>query len=200
MRALSGRKIIGLSSGDPNIDTDPRIIAAAERAMRAGRHPLRTAGRTAGAARGDRRARGEPIGRRLRSGRRDRDAGRQVRAAHRADGGGADRRRGAGARARLGELRAVRQARRRQPVGISMLDRIDEATLERVVTPRTKAIIVNSPVNPTGRVLLEPTRSRACSPSPSATTSGSCSTRSIATCSTPANFPTRSACPAGGSA
>ena len=33
---LSGRKIIGLSSGDPNIDTDPRIIAAAERAMRQG--------------------------------------------------------------------------------------------------------------------------------------------------------------------
>jgi len=32
----SGRKIIGLSSGDPNIDTDPRIIAAAERAMRQG--------------------------------------------------------------------------------------------------------------------------------------------------------------------
>ena len=32
----SGRKIIGLSSGDPNIDTDPRIIAAAERAMRDG--------------------------------------------------------------------------------------------------------------------------------------------------------------------
>src|SRR5882757_5512859 len=32
----SGRRIIGLSSGDPNIDTDPRIIAAAERAMRRG--------------------------------------------------------------------------------------------------------------------------------------------------------------------
>src|SRR5215471_6105598 len=32
----SGRKIIGLASGDPNIDTDPRIIAAAERAMRQG--------------------------------------------------------------------------------------------------------------------------------------------------------------------
>src|ERR1700759_2818085 len=32
----AGRKIIGLSSGDPNIATDPRIIEAAERAMRAG--------------------------------------------------------------------------------------------------------------------------------------------------------------------
>jgi aspartate/methionine/tyrosine aminotransferase len=38
------------------------------------------------------------------------------------------------------------------PVGISMLDRIDDAALERAVSPRTKAIIVNSPVNPTGRV------------------------------------------------
>src|SRR5689334_21254491 len=32
----SGRRILGISSGDPNIDTDPRIIAAAERAMHAG--------------------------------------------------------------------------------------------------------------------------------------------------------------------
>src|SRR5437016_8608228 len=32
----AGRRVIGLSSGDPNIATDPRIIAAAERAMRAG--------------------------------------------------------------------------------------------------------------------------------------------------------------------
>ena len=33
-----------------------------------------------------------------------------------------------------------------------MLDRIDEAALARVVSERSKAIIVNSPVNPTGRV------------------------------------------------
>ena len=48
----SGRRILGLSSGDPNIVTDPRIIAAAERAMRgdkthysapAGEPELRTA-------------------------------------------------------------------------------------------------------------------------------------------------------------
>ena len=31
-----GRKVIGLSSGDPNIATDPRIIAAAERALARG--------------------------------------------------------------------------------------------------------------------------------------------------------------------
>ena len=33
---LAGRPVIGLSSGDPNIPTDERIIAAAERSMRAG--------------------------------------------------------------------------------------------------------------------------------------------------------------------
>jgi ABC-type amino acid transport system permease subunit len=32
----AGRKVIGLSSGDPNIATDPRIIAAAERALHRG--------------------------------------------------------------------------------------------------------------------------------------------------------------------
>src|SRR3546814_16804915 len=32
----SGRKIFGLSSGDPNIETDPRIVAAAEQAIRNG--------------------------------------------------------------------------------------------------------------------------------------------------------------------
>src|SRR3546814_2369999 len=32
----SGRKIFGLSSGDPNIETDPRLVAAAEQALRNG--------------------------------------------------------------------------------------------------------------------------------------------------------------------
>src|SRR5215471_10164842 len=32
----AGRKVIGLSSGDPNIATDPRIIAAAERSLARG--------------------------------------------------------------------------------------------------------------------------------------------------------------------
>ena len=53
----SGRQIIGLSSGDPNIETDARIIAAAERAMRGGRHALRSGAGPAGLARGDRAAR-----------------------------------------------------------------------------------------------------------------------------------------------
>jgi len=32
----AGRRILGLSSGDPALPTDPRIVAAAEKAMRDG--------------------------------------------------------------------------------------------------------------------------------------------------------------------
>jgi aspartate/methionine/tyrosine aminotransferase len=149
---LSGRKIIGLSSGDPNIDTDPRIIAAAERAMR----------------QGDTRY-GPPAGiPSLREAIVKREADRSGVTYDPADvivtPGGKF--------ALLTALMAVAQNGDEvlvpepgwvsygpcvrlaggTPVGISMLDRIDEAMLERVVTPRTKAIIVNSPVNPTGRV------------------------------------------------
>jgi len=149
---LSGRKIIGLSSGDPNIDTDPRIIAAAERAMR----------------QGDTRY-GPPAGiPSLREAIVKREADRSGVTYDPADvivtPGGKF--------ALLTALMAVAQSGDEvlvpepgwvsygpcvrlaggTPVGISMLDRIDEAMLERVVTPRTKAIIVNSPVNPTGRV------------------------------------------------
>jgi aspartate aminotransferase len=149
---LSGRKIIGLSSGDPNIDTDPRIIAAAERAMR----------------QGDTRY-GPPAGiPSLREAIVKREADRSGVNYDPADvivtPGGKF--------ALLTALMAVAQNGDEvlvpepgwvsygpcvrlaggTPVGISMLDRIDEAMLERVVTPRTKAIIVNSPVNPTGRV------------------------------------------------
>jgi aspartate/methionine/tyrosine aminotransferase len=149
---LSGRKIIGLSSGDPNIDTDPRIIATAERAMR----------------QGDTRY-GPPAGiPSLREAIVKREADRSGVTYDPADvivtPGGKF--------ALLTALMAVAQSGDEvlvpepgwvsygpcvrlaggTPVGISMLDRIDEAMLERVVTPRTKAIIVNSPVNPTGRV------------------------------------------------
>jgi aspartate/methionine/tyrosine aminotransferase len=149
---LSGRKIIGLSSGDPNIDTDPRIIAAAERAMR----------------QGDTRY-GPPAGiPSLREAIVKREVDRSGVTYDPADvivtPGGKF--------ALLTALMAVAQNGDEvlvpepgwvsygpcvrlaggTPVGISMLDRIDEAMLERVVTPRTKAIIVNSPVNPTGRV------------------------------------------------
>jgi aspartate aminotransferase len=38
-------------------------------------------------------------------------------------------------------------------VPVDMLDRIDGVRFEAAITPATRAIIVNSPVNPTGRVL-----------------------------------------------
>jgi len=149
---LSGRKIIGLSSGDPNIDTDPRIIAAAERAMRQGDTRY---GPPAGIP-----ALREAIVKRE----RDRSGVIYDPADVIVTPGGKF--------ALLTALMAVAQNGDEvlvpepgwvsygpcvrlaggTPVGISMLDRIDEAMLERVVTPRTKAIIVNSPVNPTGRV------------------------------------------------
>ena len=148
----AGRKIIGLSSGDPNIDTDPRIIAAAEGTMR----------------RGDTRY-GPPAGLApLREAIVAREAKRSGVAYDPADvivtPGGKF--------ALLTALMAVTQGGDEvllpepgwvsygpcvalaggTPVGISMLDRIDEAALARVVSERSKAIIVNSPVNPTGRV------------------------------------------------
>ena len=148
----SGRKIIGLSSGDPNIDTDPRIIAAAERAMR----------------QGDTRY-GPPAGLgALREAIVQRELARSGVEHDPADvivtpGG-----KFALLAALMGLVQAGDEVLVPEPgwvsygpctklcgavpVGIPMLDRIEEATLERVVSPRTKAIILNSPVNPTGRV------------------------------------------------
>jgi aspartate/methionine/tyrosine aminotransferase len=149
---LAGRKIIGLASGDPNIDTDPRIIAAAERSMRQGETRY-----------------GPPAGLpALREAIVQREAGRSGVVYDPADvivtPGGKF--------ALLTALMGVVQDGDEvlvpepgwvsygpcvklcggTPVGISMLDRIDATTLERAVSPRTTAIIVNSPVNPTGRV------------------------------------------------
>src|SRR5262245_4474719 len=149
----AGRKIIGLSSGDPNIDTDPRIIEAAERAMRGG----------------DTRY-GPPAGLpALREAIVRRDAVRSGATYDPADviispGG-----KFALLTALMGTVEAGDEVLVPEPgwvsygpcvrlcggtpVGISMLDRIDADALERVVSPRTKAVIINSPVNPTGRVL-----------------------------------------------
>jgi aspartate/methionine/tyrosine aminotransferase len=148
----AGRKIIGLSSGDPNIDTDPRIIAAAERAMRGGdTHYGPPAGLPA-----------------LREAIVRRDAVRSGVSYDPADvivtpGG-----KFALLTALMGTIQAGDEVLVPEPgwvsygpcvrlcggtpVGISMLDRIDASALERAVSPRTRAIIVNSPVNPTGRV------------------------------------------------
>jgi aspartate aminotransferase len=149
----AGRKIIGLSSGDPNIDTDPRIIAAAERAMHDGdTHYGPPAGLPA-----------------LREAIARRDTVRSGVSCDPSDvivtpGG-----KFALLTALMGTIEAGDEVLVPEPgwvsygpcvrlcggtpVGISMLDRIDAATFARLVSPRTKAIIINSPVNPTGRVL-----------------------------------------------
>jgi aspartate/methionine/tyrosine aminotransferase len=149
----AGRKIIGLSSGDPNIETDPRIIAAAERAMRGGdTHYGPPAGLPA-----------------LREAIVRRDAVRSGVTYDPADvivtpGG-----KFALLTALMGTIGAGDEVLVPEPgwvsygpcvrlcggtpVGISMLDRIDAPALARLVSRKTKAIIINSPVNPTGRVL-----------------------------------------------
>jgi aspartate/methionine/tyrosine aminotransferase len=149
----SGRKIISLSSGDPNIDTDPRIISAAERAMR----------------QGDTRY-GPPAGvPALREAIVQREAKRTGVTFDAADvivtpGG-----KFALLTALMGLVQSGDEVLVPEPgwvsygpcvklcggtpVGLSMFDRVDEEALARVVSPRTTAIILNSPVNPTGRVL-----------------------------------------------
>ncbi len=149
----SGRKIIGLSSGDPNIETDPRIIDAAERAMRGGdTHYGPPAGLPA-----------------LREAIVKRDTRRSGVANDSADVVVTPGGKFALLTALMGTVQPGDEVLVPEPgwvsygpcvhmcggtpVGISMFDRIDEASLEAVVTHRTKAIIINSPVNPTGRVL-----------------------------------------------
>jgi aspartate/methionine/tyrosine aminotransferase len=149
----SGRKIISLSSGDPNIDTDPRIISAAERAMR----------------QGDTRY-GSPAGvPALREAIIQREAKRTGVTFDAADvivtpGG-----KFALLTALMGLVQSGDEVLVPEPgwvsygpcvklcggtpISLSMFDRVDEEALGRVVSPRTTAIIVNSPVNPTGRVL-----------------------------------------------
>lgn len=149
----SGRRILALSSGDPSIDTDPRIIDAAERAMRGGATHY---GPAAGLP-----ALREAIAQR-----------EQIRSGAAFDPADIIVTPG-GKFALLTALMATVEAGDEvlvpepgwvsygpcvrlcggTPVPLSLLDRLDLEMLERAVTPRTKAIIVNSPVNPTGRVL-----------------------------------------------
>ena len=149
----SGRRIFALSSGDPTIDTDPRIIDAAERAMRSGAtHYGPAAGLPA-----------------LREGIAGRELARSGTAYDPADiivtPGGKF--------ALLTALMALVEPGDEvlipepgwvsygpcvrlcggAPVPLALLDRLDMEALERAVSPHTKAIIINSPVNPSGRVL-----------------------------------------------
>ena len=148
----AGHKILSLSSGDPNLLTDPRIIEAAHRAMQAGdTHYAPAAGIPA---------------------LREAIAAREVR--HGAHYDPADILVTPGGKfALLAALAGTVspddevivpepgwvsygpcvQMCGGKPVMLPMLDSVDTAALERAITARTVAIILNSPVNPSGRVL-----------------------------------------------
>ena len=149
----AGRRIIGLSSGDPGIATDPRIIEAAERAMRAGDTHY-----------------GPPAGSGpLRAAVAERE---RVRTGARYDPGDILITPG-GKFALLAALMGIVEPGDEvlvpepgwvsygpcvrlcggRPVALAMLDSIDPERLGAAVTPRTVALILNSPVNPTARVL-----------------------------------------------
>jgi len=149
----SGRRIIGLSSGDPGVPTDPRIVEAALRALHDGdTHYGPAAGAPA-----------------LRAAIAEREAARTGAAYEPADilitPGGKF--------ALLAALMGIVQPGDEvlvpepgwvsygpcvrlcggEPVALAMLDRIDLDRLATAITPRTIALILNSPVNPTARVL-----------------------------------------------
>ncbi|WP_376093887.1 pyridoxal phosphate-dependent aminotransferase [Roseomonas sp. CCTCC AB2023176] len=149
----AGRRILALNSGDPGIPTDPRIVEAAHRAILAGdtRYapaPGVPALREALAARENARARS-------------------------AYGEGDILVTPGGKFALLAALMGTVEAGNEVivpapgwvsyepcvrlcggvPVALPMLDRVDPERLAAVVTPRTVAIILNSPVNPTGRTI-----------------------------------------------
>lgn len=150
---LAGQRIIGLSSGDPNIETDERIIAAAERSMRSGETHY-------GPPNGVEALREAIVGREKRLSGASYDPGDIIVTP-------------GGKFALLTALMAIVDAGDEilvpepgwvsygpcvrlcggLPVPVLMLDRIDPADIERAITPRTKAIILNSPVNPTGRII-----------------------------------------------
>jgi aspartate aminotransferase len=144
---------LGLSSGDPNIVTDPRIIAAAERAMRSDKtHYSAPAG--------------EPS---LRAAIVKREAERSGARYDSADvlvtpGGKFALLTGLMGIVNPGDEVLVPEPGWVSygpcvrlcggvPVAVPMLVRLDPATIDAAVTARTRVLILNSPVNPTGRVL-----------------------------------------------
>ncbi|MBC7895149.1 MAG: aminotransferase class I/II-fold pyridoxal phosphate-dependent enzyme [Cytophagaceae bacterium] len=148
-----GREVIAMNSGDPNLDTDPRIIEAAHRAMLSGATHY-------GSSIGERPLR-EAIARR--------ELQRSEVAYDPEDiivtpGG-----KFALLSALMGIIEPGDEVLIPQPgwvsygpcvrlaggeaVPVRMLDTFDVDAINAALTPATRAIIVNSPVNPTGRVL-----------------------------------------------
>jgi aspartate/methionine/tyrosine aminotransferase len=150
---VSGEKIFGLSSGDPNLPTHPAVMEAAGRAMKEGdTHYGPSAGKPS-----------------LREALADLAAGESV--------GGCDREQvlvtpggkfavlvsilamvGPGDEVIILDPAWVSYApcvhlAGGTPVFVPALEGVDIEYLAAAVTPRTRLIIVNSPVNPTGRVI-----------------------------------------------
>jgi aspartate/methionine/tyrosine aminotransferase len=149
----AGLEIISLASGDPNLPTDPRIIDAADRALRDGLTHYSA-------------SMGEPM---LRAAIVRREAERSGATYDPADvivtpGG-----KFAVLTALMGVIEPgdevlipapgwvsygpCARLAGGVPVAIPMLDVLDREAVERAVTPRTRAVIANSPANPTGRVM-----------------------------------------------
>ena len=151
----AGRKIIGLSSGDPNLATDPRNVEAAERAIRGGETHYSTPA-------------GLPALREAIAAHEKRRSGATYDAADILVTPG-------GKFALLTALMGIVGPGDEvlvpepgwvsygpcvrlcggKPVPLAMLDRIDEQALAAAITKQTRAIILNSPVNPTWRILPE---------------------------------------------
>jgi aspartate aminotransferase len=148
-----GRQVIGLSSGDPNLETDARIIAAAERAMRGGdTHYTTPAGQLA--------LREAIVRRELERCGASYDPGEILVTP-------------GGKFALLAALMGIVEPGDEvlvpepgwvsygpcvrlcagEPVALATFDGFDAETVRAALTARTRAIIVNSPVNPTGRIL-----------------------------------------------
>ncbi|WP_162917665.1 pyridoxal phosphate-dependent aminotransferase [Dongia deserti] len=149
----AGRRILSLASGDPGIPTDPRIIEAAHGALKAGNTRY-------GPVLGDAHLRQAlALHENRRSGASYEDADIIVTPG--------------GKFALLTALMSIVgpecevlvpepgwvsygpcvQLCGGTPVLLPMLDQLDLAAMETALTDRTVAVIVNSPVNPTGRVL-----------------------------------------------
>jgi aspartate aminotransferase len=149
----AGREIIALSSGDPNLPTDPRIIDAAENALRSGATHYASSS-------GDVQLR-EAIQQKERERAR---ASYQLEDIIVTPGG-----KFAVLTALMGVVEAGDEVLVPQPgwvsygpcirlcggvpVPVAMPGGFDIEALERAVTPATRAMIINSPVNPTGEVL-----------------------------------------------
>ena len=151
----AGRRILGLSSGDPNIVTDPRIISAAEAAMRSDKTHYSSPA-------------GEPS---LRRAIVERESERSGAHYHPDDilvtpGGKFALLTGLMSIIDPGDEVLVPEPGWVSygpcvrlcggvPIAVPMLDRLDPDAIAGAITEQTRALILNSPVNPTGRVLGE---------------------------------------------